>query len=174
MQQLEMYDPQAPRPQHKVLRVFHDPMGDADTYYFVKQANHLLIYEEHLHTYPATAGGGRAGTTKLFRDQFELPLAGIRWFIDVIEQKFFKSPHEGGLPAHKLSYEEIVAGEDLHVMRSLGGGDRPGYTLTNATQRAHGAERNPQRLSVSDRWLFQEGLMDYLKELADKYEQGQL
>ena len=174
MKQLEMYDPRNPLAGQQLLRVFKEPLEQGQDYFFIRNDEHLLIYREQLHTFPPNAIGGRAGTTKLFRYQFTIPLPGIRWFIDVIEKKFFKSPHEGGLPAHKLSYEEIVAGEDLHVMRSMGGGDRPGYTLTNATQRAHGAERNPQRITLPDDWLFEGGLMDYLKELANKYEQGQL
>lgn len=173
MQTVEMYDPRDPNPNYEVLRIFKEPLQQGQDYFFVKAVNHLLIYRERLHTYPETAGD-LAGTKEYRRYQFAMPLRGIRWFIDVIEQKFFKSPNEGGLPANKLSYEEIVAGEDLHVMRSMGGGHRPGYTITNATQRAHGAERNPQRLTLPDDWLFEGGLMDYLKELADNYENGQL
>lgn len=173
MQQLEMYDPRDHDSSYKVIRIFKEPLQQGQDYFFLNADTHLLIYRQRLHVYPETAGA-LAGSTELFRYQFTIPLPGIRWFIDVIEQKFFKSPHEGGLPAHKLSYEEVVAGEDLHVMRSMGGGHRPGYTITNATQRAHGAERNPQRLTLPDDWLFEGGLMDYLKELADKYENGQL
>lgn len=169
----ELYDPSSPLPEQHLLRVFDGPIYAGEKFYFIRQHEHLLIYREDFHTYPESAGE-LAGTTELFEYQFAIPMSGIRWFIEVIEQKFFKSPNEGGLPANKLSYEEIVAGEDLHVMRSMGGGHRPGYTITNATQRAHGAERNPQRLTLPDDWLFEGGLMDYLKELADKYENGQL
>ena len=89
--------------------------------------------------------------------------------------KFFKSPEEGGLPASKISYEEIVAGEDLHVMRSANAGcPHPGYAITNGSRRSHMAPRNMQTVSLSDPWLFQNGLMDYLKSLADNFEQGRL
>lgn len=173
MPNYEMYDPRNPKQAHQLVRIFDDPMGGADKYFFIKENDDFVIYDEQLHIYPATAGA-LAGTTKLFRSQFEMPMTGIRWFIDVIEQKFFKRKEEGGLPAHKLSYEQIVAGEDLHVMRSMGGGDRPGYTITNASRRDRIDGTDPQRFSISDKWLFEDGLMDYLKELADKYEQGTL
>lgn len=173
MQKLALHNPRNPHPEHKVLRVFTTPQGK-DDYYFIRQNDHLLVYDERFHTYPETAGGGRAGTTKLLNSQFEMPLPGIRWFIDVIEQKFFKSPSEGGLPANKLSYEETVAGEQLHVMRTLGGGERPGYVITNGSRHAYYGGPDLQELNLSDRWLFEGGLMDYLKKLADKYEQGTL
>src|SRR5690606_9404911 len=109
--QFEMYKPKNPQPEHALLKLFEGPVHKGQDYYFIKNGEHLLIYRERLHIYPPTARGGRAGTTELFRYQFEMPLPGIRWFIDVIEQKFFKSPSEGGLAANKLSYEETVAGE---------------------------------------------------------------
>lgn len=102
MKQLEMYDPRNPLAGQQLLRVFKEPLEQGQDYFFIRNDEHLLIYREQLHTFPPNAIGGRAGTTKLFRYQFTIPLLGIRWFIDVIEQKFFKSPHEGGLPAHKL------------------------------------------------------------------------
>lgn len=173
MQQFEVYDPRRPDTEYQTLHIFEAPLLQGQDYIFLKRNGHLVVYRERLHTFPETAGD-LAGQTELLNYQFEMPLSGIRWFINVIEQKFFKSPDEGGLPANKLSYEEIVGGEDLHVMRTLGGGDRPGYVITNASRRSHIAERNMQELEFSDRWLFQDGLMDYLRELADKYEQGQL
>lgn len=172
MEIFEMYDPQSRTNNYRLLKLFERPIGRY-TYYFLNSTSHLVVYSDYLHIYPETAGE-KAGTTKLFRYQFEMPFEGVRWFIDVIEQKFFKSPHEGGLPANKLSYEEIVSGEDLHVMRTLGGGDRPGYVITNGSRRSHISGSSLQELEFSDRWLFHEGLMDYLKELADKYEQGTL
>lgn len=83
----------------------------------MKGHDHLLVYRERYHTYPMTAGE-LTGTTELRHYQFETPLPGIRWFINAIEQKFFKSPDKGGLPANKLSYEEMVAGEALHISRT--------------------------------------------------------
>lgn len=174
MQAFEQYDPRNPQPKHQLLRFFKSPQEiNGSDYYFIKQDNHLLIYTERLHVFPATSK--HFGNQELRTYQFEMPLEAIRWFINVIEQKFFKSPEDGGLPAHKISYEEIVAGEDLHVMRSTNAGcPHPGYAITNGSRHSHMASWSLQELSFSDPWLFQNGLMDYLKELADKYEQGAL
>ncbi|WP_347332983.1 hypothetical protein [Marinimicrobium locisalis] len=174
MQIFEQYDPRNPKPEHQLLRFFESPMKtDGMDFYFIKQNSHFLVYRERVHTFPETSS--RAGQSKLIANQIELPIPAIRWFIDVIEQKFFKPPEEGGLPAHKLSYEEEVAGETLHILRSMGAGcDHPGYTITNASRQSHMSSDDLQTLSLSDPWLFENGLMDYLKQLAEDYEQGRL
>ena len=175
MQIFSLYDPRNPATEHNLLKFFKSPQeNDGEDFYFLKQENCLLVYSERIHTYPLTSDY-MPGQSELFADQFEMPLVSIRWLINVIEQKFFKSPEEGGLPANKISYEEIVAGEDLHIMRSVYAGcDHPGYDITNGSRRCHLASDDLQTLSLSDPWLFKNGLMDYLKTLADDYEQGRL
>lgn len=176
MQIFAQYDPNHPKPEQKLLKFFKSPQEEINgtDFFFLTQDKHLLIYREQLHTYPLTSNY-QPGQKELFANQFEMPLEAIRWFINVIEQKFFKSPEEGGLPANKISYEEVVVGEELHVMRSANAGcAHPGYVITNGSRRSHMAARNLQTQSFSDPWLFQHGLMDYLKSLADAYEQGKL
>ena len=175
MQLFAQYDPRNPSSEHQLLRFFKSPQKEKGSdFYFIKQNNHLLVYTERFHTYPLTSDF-MPGQTELFADQFEMPLEAIRWLINVIEQKFFKSLEEGGLPASKISYEEIVAGEDLHVMRSANAGcPHPGYAITNDSRRSHMDADDLQTLSLSDPWLFQNGLMDYLKSLADDFEKGRL
>jgi hypothetical protein len=175
MQLFEQYDPRNSQPEHQLLKFFKSPQEEkGQDFYFIRQDDYLLVYREQLRVYPITSPYN-AGQTKLLANQFEMPLETIRWFINVIEKKFFKSPEDGGLPTHKISYEEIVAGEDLHVMRSANAGcPHPGYVITNGSRRSHFDSDDLQTLSLSDPWLFQNGLMDFLKELADKYEQGTL
>lgn len=174
MQIFDQHNPRNPQSGHRLLRAFYSPQErDGEDFYFLKQDDHLLVYVGRYHTFPETST--RAGQTKLIADQIELPLPAVRWFINVIEQKFFKPPEGGGLAAHKLSYEEEVAGETLHVLRSMAAGcDHPGYTITNASRQSHMSSEDLQTLSLSDPWLFNNGLMDYLKQLADDYEQGRL
>lgn len=175
MQLFEQYDPRNPQSKHQLLRSYKSPQKEKGSdFYFIKQDHHLLVYSERFHTYPLTSDF-MLGQTELFADQFEIPLEGIRWFINVVEQKFFKAPEEGGLPAHKISYEETVAGENLHIMRSSNAGcPHPGYAITNGSRRSHLDSDDLQTLSLSDPWLFQNGLMDYLKILANDFEQGKL
>lgn len=175
MKTFTQYDPRNPLPQQHLLKKYDAPLeGNKTDFYFLREDNYLLVYEEELHTYPLTSTI-RPGETKLLTSQFEMPLTGVRWFINAIEQKFFKSPEEGGLPADKISFKETVDGEGLHIIRSMHAGcQHPGYTLTNSSRRNHVAPRNLQTLSMADPWLFKGGLMDFLKEIADRYEQGTL
>jgi hypothetical protein len=172
MKQFTLYNPREPLARQQLLKKFDKPQSEYDAY-FIREDNHLLIYEEKFHTYPPTSAS--YGQTELIADQFEIPLRGVRWFINVIEQRFFKSPEEGGLPADKISYEEIVDGEDLHVIRAVYAGcDHPGYVITNGSRYSYISSRSLQTFAMSDPWLFRDGLMDFLKEIADQYESGQL
>lgn len=174
MQLFEQYNPNTPQAEHRLLQFFKSPQEvNGEDFYFIKQDRYILIYSERLHIFPPTSK--HYGKQELLADQFEMPLEAIRWFINVVEQKFFKAPEEGGLPANKISYEEIVAGEDLHVMRSANAGcPHPGYAITNGSRRSHLDSDDLQTLSLSDPWLFQNGLMDYLKSLAKDFESGRL
>lgn len=173
MRQFKLYNPRQPLAPQQLLKKFDKPQSEYDAY-FVREDNHLLVYEEKFHTYPLTSPY-RPGETKLIAGQFEMPLSGVRWFINVIEQKFFKSSEEGGLAADKISYEEIVDGEELHVMRVVYAGcDHPGYDITNGSRYSYISSTSLQTFTISDPWLFQNGLMDFLKEIADQYETGKL
>lgn len=167
------YNPQQPLAHQKLLRKYEQPQSEYDVY-FVRDETHLLVYKQKLHTYPRTSPFN-PGETELFENQFEMPLNGVRWFINVIEQKFFKSSEEGGLAAGKVSFEEVVDGEELHVMRVVYAGcDHPGYDITNGSRYSYISSTSLQTFTISDPWLFHGGLMDFLKEIADQYESGQL
>lgn len=173
MKQFTLYNPQQPLENHKLLKKYERPQSDYDIY-FITQDNHLLVYKRKMHEFPLTSPY-RPGETELIENQFEMPMAGVRWFINAIEQKFFKSPEDGGLPANKISYEEIVDGEDLHIIRSVTAGcSHPGYVVTNGSRHSHISSISLQTLALSDPWLFKRGLMDFLKEVATKYESGEL
>lgn len=169
MRQFTLYNPQQPLVHQNLLRKYVRPQSEYDVY-FVREDSHLLVYKQKLHTYPMTSPFN-PGESELFENQFEMPLSGVRWFINVIEQKFFKSPQEGGLPAEKISFEEVVDGEELHVIRVVYAGcDHPGYKITNGSRYSYISSTSLQTLALSDPWLFQNGLMDFLKEIATQYE----
>jgi len=169
MKQFTLYDPKQPLARQQLLKIYKKPQSSEDVY-FIREDNHLLVYVEELHTYPLTSPY-RPGESKLIANQFEMPLRGVRWFINVIEQKFFKSPEEGGLPADKISYKEVVDGESLHIIRVVYAGcDHPGYKITNGSRYSYISSTSLQTFAMSDPWLFQNGLMDFLKEITTQYE----
>jgi hypothetical protein len=172
MQKFDLYNPQQFKEHQILLKKYEKPQSGYDEY-FVKDGDFIILYGEKLHVYPATSP--RYGEQKLIADQLEMPLAAVRWYVNVIEQKFFRSPEEGGLPANKISYREEVAGENLHIMRSMSAGCvHPGYALTNSSRNSHILASSRQTFSASDPWLFQGGLLDFLKDIAARYEQSKL
>lgn len=174
MKQFALYDPKNPEQDQVLLKKWISPQEEnGEDFCFVKVDDYIILYVEQLRVYPPTSD--KYGQTKLIADQLEMPLKGIRWYIDAIEQKFFKSESEGGLPAHKISYEEIIAGEDLHIIRSMNAGcSQPGYDLTNSSRSSHISPSSYQSFEAADPWLFEGGLMDFFKKLADQYERGEL
>lgn len=174
MENFDLFNPTKPHPQQQLLAQFTSPQRqNGPNFYFVRDGDHLIVYYERLHVHPDTSPF--SGEEELIANQLEMPFSGVCWFIDVIEQKFFKPPSEGGLPADSISYREDVDGERLHVLRVMNAGSpHPGYKITNLSRKSHIGSFAPQTLALSDPWLFDKGLMDFLKKIADKYEQGTL
>lgn len=102
----------------------------------------------------------------------EIPLKGLPWFVQTLEEKFFKHSSEGGLPAGEFGYAEIVEEEELSVSRMFG---EPGYCLHNFARTSHDPlDDAHQKAYFSDEWLFELGLLDQLKELSMKIENGEI
>lgn len=99
----------------------------------------------------------------------EFPVSGLQWFIDTLEQKFFKTEDEGGLPKDQFTFDEIVDGEHLCVSRMFG---TPGYGFRNYSRQDHlweeGDEDEPQQADLSDELLFEKGLFEKFKEVANQ------
>jgi hypothetical protein len=103
----------------------------------------------------------------------EFPVSGLQWFINTLEQRFFKKAGEGGLPKDKYAYEEELVGERLCVSRMFG---TPGYAFKNFSRSNYVIKSfpSPQRADFSDELLFGKGLFEQLKLVAEKLERGEL
>lgn len=101
----------------------------------------------------------------------EFPKAGLPWFINSLENQFFKTSDEGGLPKGQFTLESEIDGEKLVIARMMGS---PGYSLRNYSRHGHtlASVDGPQRMDLSDYMLFEEGLYGQLKALADKVRLG--
>ena len=103
----------------------------------------------------------------------EFPVSGLQWFIETLEQKFFKTEAEGGLPKDQFSYDEIIDGEHLCVSRMFG---TPGYGFRNYSRQDHVWEDDddddPQQADLSDELLFEKGLFEKFKEVAKQLAQS--
>ena len=47
--------------------------------------------------------------------QFIVPLSAIAWLVDIIENKFWRKPSQGGAPADVLHYGHIFEDEDIEI-----------------------------------------------------------
>ena len=108
--------------------------------------------------------------------QLEFPKQGLPWFVDTIEQKFFASDKDGGLPLGVFHVTEPFGEERLKVQRCFGltglESDRQsGFDLTTVDRREH---RISKAFSFTDAALFEMGLFDWFKAQADRIRRGEI
>jgi len=110
--------------------------------------------------------------------QFDAPLAILPWFFDKLVF-FRKSSVEGGLAPNRIATDkELIGGEHLILSRAMDAGNarrEGGYMIENINRKAHSIRSsNFQDLLFSDSFLFEGGMLDLWKDLADKYKAGTL
>jgi hypothetical protein len=108
------------------------------------------------------------GGTKL-----EVPKSALPWFIWCIEEQFFKTAEEGGLPKDKFGCETEINNERLVVSRMFG---VPGYSFKNHSRKTHLIEGSKmiQYYDFDDETFFDKGLFEELKVLAKKIENNEI
>lgn len=147
---------------------FAEELARSRFHYLLKDDGHLIWAGKTLQ--PSINGSPEkwlAGT------DLEFPINGLPWFIETLEQQFFKTEAEGGLPKGKFAYEEIIDDEKLCVSRMFG---EPGYGFRNYSRQDHVIKsyESPQQADFSDELLFKKGLFDEFKKIASKIEAGDL
>src|SRR5690554_6340736 len=109
--------------------------------------------------------------------QLEFPKAGLRWIVDTINNKFFKTPDEGGLPSGVYHYEEVINGEELGINRSMNLGTnenrQSGYTFKTLSRREE-IGTSAKELSFTDTFLFNRGFLKLIEDTAKRIESGEL
>ncbi|PMG49482.1 MULTISPECIES: hypothetical protein [unclassified Shewanella] len=100
-------------------------------------------------------------------EQFELLKKNISWLIDSIENKFWKSAAQGGLPSGLYTYKEEVAGERLAIYREMnvGAQGQKGFRFTNFSRHSRKYDEPFQDFFVTDLMLLEGGLLKELKKL---------
>lgn len=150
-----------------IFEEYDENISRSRFYHLLKDENHFIWASKSLR--PARNGLPE----KLFGSSIlEFPISGLQWFIDTLEQKFFKTEAEGGLAKDQFAYDEIVDGEHLCVSRMFG---TPGYGFRNYSRQDHlweeGDEDDPQQADLSDELLFEKGLFEKFKEVAQQLAQ---
>ena len=100
--------------------------------------------------------------------QIDLPLSSANWLVDCIENKFWKSAAQGGLPSGVNSYEEDIEGENLALYRQMNveAENQKGFLLTNFSRPSPVLKNtNYQDFYLTDWMLIDGKLLDFLKTL---------
>jgi len=108
-------------------------------------------------------------------NQTELPLSAVAWLVDVIENRFWKVPSEGGLPKDVFHFTGEIAGETINVIRGscLAGEDIGGFTITNLSRGSYIDETQEQAHDITDHVLIEMKYMDFLRDLAARIARGE-
>jgi len=140
------------------------------TFYILLQDEYILIAVCDYFT------NKRTKVSKWLTAQLEMPKAGLPWIVKTIENKFFKLSHEGGLPKGVFQYSEFVEGEELGIDRLMGLGTKEnseaGYEIS--THSRLDEDDMSHYLNFTDSFLFDHGLLDLFKEVAQKIDSGEL
>ncbi len=108
-------------------------------------------------------------------NQLELPLPAIAWLVEVIEEKFWRLPSEGGLPKDVFHFTGEVAGEKIKVRRgvSIGGDDIGGFVIINLSRASYILPSVPQEHNITDHVLMEMKFIDFLRDLAARIARGE-
>ena len=114
------------------------------------------------------------GVSDNAENQFEMPLAGIKWMIEAIEQGFEQPPSAGGVAKNTLHMDICVDGEELRLEYgvSVGGEGVGGYTIINFDRSGYILPRYSQKFSMTvDIW--RAFGRDFFKGLQKRIEAGE-
>jgi hypothetical protein len=145
---------------------FQSHLNENDYSFWLKDGEYLLWAKRGLGVSFDGSPREWVGGTEL-----EIPKKGLSWFVNVIEDKFLKTEEQGGLAKGQYGFEEVIDGERLIVSRMFG---TSGYRFRNHSRYSHlwDDSTDPQNAMFTDEMLFEKGLFDDFKKLAEKIEQG--
>jgi len=169
MRELEPLDKTAMDQDTRVVSSIPDPELPGNTYYFSIDGDHAILSESRYYIDPEGEW-----ESEWLGSQLEFPKQGLPWFVDVIENRFLKDADEGGLPFGQYHVTENVGGERLKVQRCFGLNHRreTGFDLTTLDRRDR--LKFPMSYSFTDVALFEKGLFDWFKGLAERIRRGEL
>lgn len=169
MKQFKDIDPLTIAKHPNLLAIFPDKTDVGNTFYFLLIDDYIIIADAKYFTYKST------GESKWLHYQIELPKHGLKWFLDALENKFFKTEAEGGLPKGTFHYEGTVDGERLKIRRAFnadgnGGGGYAFITLDRKEPDSFWSKS----YTFSDKLLFENGMIEIMKDIAKKIDKGKL
>lgn len=152
---------------HKIID-FHVG-NNTHQYVLSRDKDHLIINERILLPWNST----------MFYPQSEYPLSAGQWFVDSLENKFWKPVEQGGIGPWK-GLVEYVDNEELGLGRAMamGGSGIGGYELDNFSRKGHilnqqDSNKRPMALYLHDILLRDIGMYGFFLDLKKWYQQEQ-
>ncbi|MGY0615887.1 hypothetical protein [Vibrio sp. FJH11] len=169
MKQFKDIDPLTVAQHPNLISTLPDNKQPTKTFYFLLVDDHIIICNATYFT------NKRTGKSKWLHYQVEFPKHGLRWFLDTLEDKFFKTAAEGGLPKGTFNSEGLVDGERLKLGRAFDadGNGNGGYAFITL-DRIDSYIGLAKSYTFTDVLLFQHGMIDVMKDIANKIDLGQL
>ncbi|HCM1039008.1 TPA: hypothetical protein N2810_004505 [Vibrio parahaemolyticus] len=169
MKQFKEIDPLTVAAHPNLVATLPDATDAGNTLYFLLIDDYIVLADAQYFTDKLD------GESEWLHYQIEFPKHGLRWFLDTLEGKFFKTAAEGGLPKGKFNDEGIVDGERLKLRRAFnadgeGGGGYAFITLDRKEPESVWSKS----YTFTDSLLFEHGMIDTMKEIAKKIDLGQL
>ena len=170
MKQFQEIDPLTIKNDPRVIAEIADDRDSRVTYYILIDDSHVIIANTTYYTDPDT------NQSEWLHYQIEFPKKGLKWYLNTIKNKFFKTEAEGGLKKGQFEIKNIIDGEWLLVGRAMdadghGGGGYCFYTLDRPRRPG---SRLSKKYTFTDRFLFEHGFFDLLQSIADRIEAGEL
>ncbi|WP_396621851.1 hypothetical protein [Marinobacter sp. W-8] len=168
-------DPNNPPSEYLEVACVMDPELTSAPWHFYVSGNHLLIVRKKWVQFDENDPG------EFVSGQYEYPIGAARWFLETLDRFFLEPDHPNAVPRGAITIEEDVDGERLGVTRGAQYGSVlkgiPGYSLDNLNRFEHtsfGPSTNwCQMFKMGDPWLFEHGLLDVFKDIAERHERGE-
>ncbi|WDE03278.1 hypothetical protein SG34_017960 [Thalassomonas viridans] len=97
---------------HHIVTELVDAFKDGELLYLIKTSDVAIFLRKEVWKVGNYLDEDEPGYSL---EQFILPLNAIPWLVDVIENRFWKKPGQGGAPVDVLHYGHIFNDEDLEV-----------------------------------------------------------
>ena len=168
-------DPDSPPAGYLRVAKETNPEARKLQWHFFVVGSHLIIVGKKLVQLKENDPG------KYVTSQYEYPIGAARWFVTTLDRFFLHPDHPNAVPRGAITIEEEVDGETLGVTRGAQYGSMlkgiPGYSLDNLNRFEHtsfGPGTNwCQMFKMGDPWLFEEGLLEVFKDIAERHERGE-
>lgn len=168
-------DPDTPPEGYLKVANVTDPESAKAPWHFFVTGEYLIIVKKKWVQFDDGDSGEFVFT------QYEYPIAAARWFVSTLDRFFLKPDHPNAVPRDAITIEEQVEGEVLGVTRGAQYGSIlngiPGYSLDNLNRFEHtsfGPSTNwCQMFKMGDPWLFEQGLLEVFKDIAERHELGE-